>query len=160
MERHFFSSRGGRNAKPGKKIVGLAECAGRLGRIKEGEDRRSDSQNLGFGRLALEGLGRTWNREFSTPSRDGRRIASRIPLGLGLAFGVSASLFLVGLVGQAEFGRLPPKINQNLKVMKTNSKRNQKTPMGLWIPRAACGHTAALGGGGQVAFRKRKTICR
>ena len=39
----------------------------------------------------------------------GRRIASRIPLGLGLAFGISASLFLVGLVGQAGFGRLPPK---------------------------------------------------
>ena len=81
MERHFFSSRGGRNAKPGKKLVGLAECAGRLGRIKEGEDRRSDSENLGFGRSALEGLGRTSNREFSTPSRDGRRIASRIPPG-------------------------------------------------------------------------------
>ena len=59
----------------------------------------------------------------------GRRIASRIPPGLGLAFGVSASLFLVGLVGQAGFGRLPPKIYQNLKIMKTNSKRNQKTRM-------------------------------
>ena len=56
-------------------------------------------------------------------------IALRIPPGLGLAFGVSASLFLVGLVGQAGFGRLPPKINQNLKIMKTNSKRNQKTRM-------------------------------
>ena len=77
----FFGPRAAKTRKRRSQKVGLAECAGRLGRIKEGEDRRSDSQNLGFGRSALEGLGRTSNREFSTPSRDGRRIASRIPPG-------------------------------------------------------------------------------